>query len=103
MSTKGSLSKLAKPRSNMRGLRTALQRYVVAGVFLGLYLLCTVYFLNDIEAPGHDDNIVLMLLGAVIVTALGAWVAPLVPLLMTGAGSKANKSLSRPRNRQSNK
>ena len=87
----------------MRGLRTALQRYVVAGVFLGLYLLCAVYFLNDIEAPGHDDNIVLMLLGAVIVTALGAWVAPLAPLLMTGVGSKANKSLSRSRNRQSNK
>ena len=103
MSTQGGLSKSPKPHSNRRGLRTALQRYVSGGAFLGVYLLCAVYYLDGSEAPGQDDNIIIVTLGAAIFTALGAWAGPYMPLLLTGAGSKANQRLSRSRNRHSNK
>jgi len=80
-------------------LRTSLQRLVAAGVFLGLYFSFAVYYLDGTEAPGQDDNIIYVILGAAIITVLGAWAGPHLPLLMRGAGSKAIKRPSRSRSR----
>ena len=103
MSAQGGSTKSLKPRSGKRGLRTPLKRYVVAGVFLLVYLLFAVVVLDGSEAPGQDDNILALAVGAVVVTALGAWSAPLLPLLLKGAGSQPKKQSSRSRSHQSHK
>ena len=99
LTTKGRLSKSPGPRSNRRGLRTTLHRYVVSGACLGLYLLFAVYYLFDTENAGQDDNILYLALGAAITSGLGAWAAPYLPLLMSGSGLKATRRPARPRNR----
>ena len=103
MSAQGGSTKSLKPRSGKRGLRTPLKRLATAGVFLLVYLLFAVVYLDGSEAPGQDDNIVALALGAAVVTALGALSAPLLPLLLKGTTAYTKKQSSRSRSHQSHK
>ena len=65
-----------RARSSRRELRTQFQRLIWAGALLVGYFLVSLYILSDIESPGEDSNILMLLLGATIVGVVGAWIGP---------------------------
>ena len=73
-------------------MRTKFQRFVFAGVFLGIYLLIALNLSDYAEDPTSMDSLWVLIFGAVLSLIAGSIVSPYLPALLGYQPYRTRKS-----------